>query len=300
MSAIVASGNQEGAARVLSLYRPEYGPKATTETTMNDQASNTTPQQNTGTSHIGPITIGRAIAVTAAASLLVGLILGPIISGHPTLGVDTTTAPEHTITVSSNGQVSVAPDVADVVIGVMAQKLTVAEAQSAAATSMTAVIAAVKKAGVDAKDIVTVNISLNPVYDYGTNGAVARLVGYQFANTIQVTVRDIKSVAPVVDDSMAAGATTVNGITFRVGDPKASQSQARGLAMADARAKADALAQAAGVSVKGVANITETSSQPTPVYYPAAGAAKAESVSTPIQTGTTDITIQVTVTYLIG
>jgi len=268
---------------------------------MNDQASNTTPQQNTGTSHIGPITIGRAIAVTAAASLLVGLILGPIISGHPTLGVDTTTAPEHTITVSSSGVVSVAPDVADVVIGVMAQKLTVAEAQSAAATSMTAVIAAVKKAGVDAKDIVTVNISLNPVYDYGTNGAVARLVGYQFANTIQVTVRDIKSVAAVVDDSMAAGATTVNGITFRVGDPKASQSQARGLAMADARAKADALAQAAGVSVKGVANITETSSQPTPVYY-AAGtdAVKAQSVSTPIQTGTTDITIQVTVTYLIG
>src|SRR5450759_3208230 len=279
MSAIVASGNQEGAGRVLSLYRAEYGPKATTETKMNDQTSNTTPQQNTGTSHIGPITIGRAIAVTAAASLLVGLILGPIISGHPTLGVDTTTAPEHTITVSSNGQVSVAPDVADVVIGVMAQKLTVAEAQSAAATSMTAVIAAVKKAGVDAKDIVTVNISLNPVYDYGTNGAVARLVGYQFANTIKVTVRDIGKEAAVVDDSMAAGATTVNGITFRVGDPKASQSQARGLAMADARAKADALAQAAGVSVKGVANITEISSQPTPVYYPAAGAVKAQSVS---------------------
>jgi len=269
---------------------------------MNDQPSNTTPQQNTGTSHIGPITIGRAIAVTAAASLLVGLILGPIISGHPTLGADPTTSPEHTVTVSSNGVVSVAPDVADVVIGVMAQKLTVADAQSSAATSMSSVIAAVKKTGVDAKDIVTVNISLNPVYDYNTNGAAPRLVGYQFANTIKVTVRDISKVAAVVDDSMAAGATSVNGITFRVGDPKAAQGQARGLAMTDARAKADALAQAAGVSVKGVASITETSSQPTPIFYAAGAldAAKAQSVSTPIQTGTTDITIQVTVTYLIG
>ncbi|HEX7611848.1 MAG TPA: SIMPL domain-containing protein [Candidatus Limnocylindrales bacterium] len=269
---------------------------------MNDQASNPTPQHSTGTSRIGPITIGRAIAVTAAASLLVGLILGPIISGRATLAADPTTPPEHTVTVSSNGVVSVAPDVADVVIGVMAQKVTVAEAQTAAATSMTSVIAAVKKTGVDAKDIVTVNISLNPVYDYNTNGAAPRLVGYQFANTIKVTVRDISKVAAVVDDSMAAGATTVNGITFRVGDPKAAQGQARGLAMTDARAKADALAAAAGVSVKGVANITETSSQPTPIYY-AAGtldAAKAQSVSTPIQTGTTDITIQVTVTYLIG
>ena len=269
---------------------------------MNDESS-TTPHQNTGTGHIGPITIGRAIAVTAAASLLIGLILGPIISGHPTLGADpTATASEHTIAVSGNGVVSVAPDVADVVIGVMAQKPTVAEAQSSATTSMTSVIAAVKKTGVDAKDIVTVNISLNPVYDYNTNGAAPRLVGYQFANTIKVTVRDIGKVAAVVDDSMAAGATSVNGITFRVGDPKAAQGQARGLAMTDARAKADALAQAAGVSVKGVASITETSSQPTPIFYAAGAldAAKAQSVSTPIQTGTTDITIQVTVTYLIG
>src|SRR5664280_129548 len=263
---------------------------------MNDQASNTTPQQNTGTRRIGPITIGRAIALTAAASLLVGLILGPIISGHPTLAADPTTTPDHTVTVSSSGVVSVAPDVADVVIGVLAQKPTVAEAQSAAATSMTSVIAAVKKTGVDAKDIVTVNISLNPVYDYCTNGTNPRLTGYQFANTIKVTVRDISKVAAVVDDSMTAGATSVNGITFRVGDPKSAQGQARGLA------KADALAQAAGVSVKGVASITETSSQPTPIYYTAGAldAAKAQSVSTPIQTGTTDITIQVTVTYLIG
>jgi uncharacterized protein YggE len=294
------------------MYHAEFGPKATTETTMNDQPSNTTTDHDTiarpdldraSTSRIGPITIGRAIAVTAAASLLVGLILGPIISGHPTLGADPTTAvPEHTVTVSSSGVVSVAPDVADVVIGVMAQKVTVAEAQTAAATSMTSVIAAVKKTGVDAKDIVTVNISLNAVYDYNTNGAAPRLVGYQFANTIKVTVRDIGKVAAVVDDSMAAGATSVNGIIFRVGDPKAAQGQARGLAMTDARAKADALATAAGVSVKGVVSITETSSQPTPVFYTAGAmdAAKAQSVSTPIQTGTTDITIQVTVTYLIG
>ena len=155
---------------------------------MNDQASNDTHEQKPTTTarpdidhpggrHIGPITIGRAIAVTAAASLVVGLILGPIISGHPTLGADPSGSPEHTVTVSSNGVVSVAPDVADVVIGVMAQKPTVAGAQSAAATSMTSVIAAIKKTGVDPKDIVTVNISLNPVYDYGTNGANPRLDG---------------------------------------------------------------------------------------------------------------------------
>jgi uncharacterized protein YggE len=72
------------------------------------------------------------------------------------------------------------------------------------------------------------------------------------------------------------------------------------MAMADARTKADALAQAAGVTVKGVATISEVSvSSPITYYAPTAGVAK-DSVSTPIQTGTTDVTIQVTVSYLIG
>jgi uncharacterized protein YggE len=251
--------------------------------------------------HLGPITLGRAIAVTAAASLLVGIILGPIVSGRATQAADTSGAPEHVVTVSGIGEVSVAPDVADVVIGVMVQKPTVAEAQSGAATSMSAVIAAVKGNGVDAKDIVTINLSLSPVYDYGSSGSTPRLVGQQFTNTVKVTVRNLANVAAVVDDAIAAGATTIGGISFRVNDPKTVEAQARQLAMADARARADALTSPAGVSVKGVAQITETTSQTPPMYYSGAlDAAKAASVSTPIQTGTTDIVVQVTVSYLIG
>ena len=250
---------------------------------------------------LGPITFGRAIAVTAAASLLVGLVAGPILSNHPALAADPSATQEHTVTVSGTGEISVAPDVADVVLGVMAQKPTAAEAQSAAATSMTAVAAAVKKSGVADKDIVTINLNLSPVYDYGSGSSAPRLTGYQYANTVKVTVRIITSVASVVDGAVAAGATTVSGISFRLDDPKAVQAQARQLAMNDARTKADALASAAGVSVKGVATIAEAAVQTNPVYYSGAlDQAKVASVSTPIQTGTTDIVVQVTVSYLIG
>jgi uncharacterized protein YggE len=251
--------------------------------------------------HAGPVTVGRAIALTAAASLLVGIMVGPIMGGHPALAANPSTGTEHTVTVSGTGEISVAPDVADVVIGVMVQKPTVAEAQSAAATAMTSVLAAIKKDGVADKDITTVNLSLTPVYDYSSGGSAPKLVGQQFANTVQVTVRDLKSVASVVDDSTSAGATTIAGITFRLNDPKSVQAQARQLAMADARSKADALTFAANVSVTGVSTITETTAQTNPIYYGAAlDAAKAQSVSTPIQTGTTDIVVQVTVSYLIG
>jgi uncharacterized protein YggE len=245
----------------------------------------------------GIVTTGRALAVTAAAALVVGLVVGPIISGHPTLAADPTTSPvEHTVTVSGSGAVSVAPDVADVVLGVQITKPTVAEAQSAAATAMSAVIAAIKKDGVDAKDIVTVNLSLSPVYDY--NSSPAKLTGQQFVNVVKVTVHDINRIAAIVDDAVSAGATTIQGIVFRVDNPKNVATQARQIAMQDARAKADALASSAGVSVKGVASITETSSS-TPIYYPSATMDKALA-STPIQTGTTDVIVNVTVSYLIG
>jgi uncharacterized protein YggE len=249
----------------------------------------------------GPLTLGRAIALTAAASLLVGIIVGPIINDHAAVAADPTGTPEHTVTVSGSGESSVAPDVADVIIGVAITKPTVAEAQSAAATSMTSVIAAIKKDGVDPKDILTVNLSLTPVYDYSNTGSAPRLVGQQYSNTIKVTVRDLKSVASVVDDTVAAGATTIQGITFRLNDPKPVQAQARQLAMSDARAKADALASAAGVSVKGVASISETTTT-SPVAYGGVALDKAASaqVATPIQSGTTDVVVDVTVSYLIG
>ena len=251
----------------------------------------------------GPVTFGRAIAVTAAASLLVGIIVGPIISGHPTHRRRSRPArPEHTVTVSGAGQVSVAPDVADVVLGVSITKPTVAEAQSAAATSMAAVVAAIKKDGVDDKDIVTVNLSLSPVYDYSSNGSAPRLVGQQFTNTVKVTVRDLgRPWRRSWTTPSPPGPRRSRASRFRLNDPKTVQAQARQLAMADARAKADALTSAAGVSIKGVASISETTST-TPIVYSRSTRleAAAAQVSTPIQTGTTDVVVPVTVSYLIG
>ena len=55
------------------------------------------------------------------------------------------------------------------------------------------------------------------------------------------------------------------------------------------------------MAITGVATISEVTSSPV-TYYPTAAAlgAAAAPQSTPIQTGTTDITVQVTVSYLIG
>jgi uncharacterized protein YggE len=243
------------------------------------------------------LTMGRAVAVTAAAALLVGIVLGPIIADNHTRGADST-APEHVISVSGTGVVSVAPDTADISLGVSVARPTAKEARAAAAAAMEGVIASIKKNGVADKDIVTTNVSLSPVYDY--TGSTRRLTGYEFGNTVKATVRDLDKVPAVIDEAVAAGATTVYGISFRLDDPTAQGTKARELAMADARAKADVLARTAGVQIKGVAAISEITSSYTPVYYNAAAEADKAGASTPIQSGTTEIRIQVTVAYLIG
>jgi uncharacterized protein YggE len=117
-----------------------------------------------------------------------------------------------------------------------------------------------------------------------------------------VTVRDLDKLGDAIDNALAAGATSLDGVSFRVADQAAAEQQARQAAMDEAKAKAKTLADAAGVSISGVASISETVAPvPYPVYYgfAAAGAPSAD-VKTPVAAGSTEVTVTVAVVYLIG
>ena len=207
-------------------------------------------------------------------------------------------APDRVLAVTGTGTVSAKPDVADVRLGVSVTRSTVGEAQSAAAAAMRGTLEAIKAAGVAADDIATTTVSLGPIYEYPTTGG-QKLVGYQFSNQVSATVRDLAAIPTVIDGAIAAGANTVDGVTFRVNASAAAESQARTAAMADARSRADALAVAAGVRIIGVASITETSS-PAPMPIAFGGNTAKDFAATPISAGTADIVVSVSVSYLIG
>ena len=240
------------------------------------------------------------LAAGAFAGLALAVAFGPALTMRPARAVDPATTPEHTISVSGIGRITTVPDVADVRVGVMITRTKVRDAQSAAATAMQAVIAALRKAGIADKDVQTTSLSLQPVYTYPSNGNAPRLTGYQIVNAVQATVRKLDTISDVIDGALAAGATTLDGITFRVDDPSAAEAQARDAAMKNARARADALSKAAGVSITGVSSISEQSgSVPVPMPYLAAGAALDKAASTPVQVGTNEVDVSVTVVYLI-
>lgn len=250
-----------------------------------------------------PVTRAGWLAAGFGIGLVLAALLAPALAPHGTLAVNPAATPnEQTISVSGTGRVIISPDIADVSIGVTAVKPTVKAARAAAAASMTAVIAALKKVGIADADIQTTTLSLQPSYDYSSNQVPPRITGYSLSNQVAVTVRNLDKIGDVIDSSLAAGATSVDGVTFRVNDPAAAESQARQQAMTQARAKAQTLASAAGVSIAGVASISEASSTtPPPVYYDksmAAGAAP--SVPTPIQAGTNEVDVTVSVVYVIN
>jgi uncharacterized protein len=243
-------------------------------------------------------TLATGIAVGAIAAAIAGSAFG---GPRSALGAENTTPKEHTISVTGTGRVVVTPDVADLRIGVVVTRPTVKEARSLAAAQMTRVIAALKKLGIADRDIQTSGLSLTPNYTYPANGGTPRLTGYTLSNAVSVTVRDLDKIGDAVDDSLAAGATTLDSVAFRVEDPAKAQQQAREQAMAQAKAKAQTLASSAGVSIAGVASISESSATPPPpIYYGAAAGAAVRDTATPVQVGTNEILVTVNVEYLIG
>jgi uncharacterized protein YggE len=207
--------------------------------------------------------------------------------------------PARVIAVSGTGRVSGTPDQATLTIGVQITAPTLAEATQQASANMTKVLDAIKKQGVDPKDIQTSTYSVNPITNY-KEGQPPQITGYQVMNVVTITVQDLAKVGSILDAGMSAGANYLGGVSFGIADPKPLQTEARTAAVQDAQRKAQTLAQAAGVKVGRVLSITEGASYtPPPVPYRSAMAADAVAPG-PVQAGSLEITSNVDMRFEIA
>jgi uncharacterized protein YggE len=202
-----------------------------------------------------------------------------------------------TIVVSGTGRVAVQPDVGDLRLGVTVAKPTVEAARGEAAATMEAILRAVDGAGIARADVRTVMLSVQPRYDY-RDGRSPVLTGYEVANLVEISVRDLAVLGDVIDATLAAGATSMDALTFRLADPASAEREARRQAMREARSRADVLAEAAGLTIEGVIDIIE--GQPVRPPVPVAKVermALATDAPTPVEAGMLEIAVTVSVTY---
>jgi uncharacterized protein YggE len=242
---------------------------------------------------------GPAVAASLA---LCGLLLGAVqASSGPAAAHDdrcTVSSNYTSLYLNGHGSVKLKPDTAAVTVGVDVVRPTLAAAQNVATEQATAIIDAVKAAGVAEEDIQTANFSVNIVYDYDKTPAT--IEGYQVSNQVNVTIRNLDSVGAILDAVVAAGANNIYGISFFVNDPTAAASQARVLAMQDARQKADEIAAASDLVVCRISSISESYSPVAPpvVYEERAVAADmAAAAPVPVQAGTSEVVVDVQVNF---
>jgi uncharacterized protein YggE len=204
-----------------------------------------------------------------------------------------------TLNLSAYGETRVAPDMATINLGVMTEGKTAAAAMAANAQKMTAVMAALKRAGIAEKDIQTSGLNLNAQYAYVPN-VPPKLSGYQASNQVTVSVHDLTRLGAAVDATVSAGANQVNGVSFGLSDPTTAENAAREAAVKALTAKAELYAKATGHTITRLISLSEGGGYSAPPPMPVMMMKRemmADAAASPVAPGELRVRIDVSGLY---
>jgi uncharacterized protein YggE len=204
-----------------------------------------------------------------------------------------------TLSVSGEGTITAAPEIASLRVGVTSESKTAREASQENADKMGRVVAALRKAGIPEDKIQTVQLTVEPAYDYNEGQQVLR--GFQARNVVEARTRDLERLGEILDAVIQVGGNTVEGIGFELEDPGAAQTRALTRAVDDARRKAEALAKAAGVELGDIQEIAAAyGGGPIPLPMPRLASMEARMEAAPpppVAPGELTVTASVQVVY---
>lgn len=235
-------------------------------------------------------------ALLIAATLASALSLTPLAA----LAADDQTP---RIMVTGTGSVNVEPDMAVVSLGVTKQEKTARAALDANTAAMADILAAMKAAGIEERDLQTSNFSIQPQYIYpkssSGNDNRPRIDGYIVRNSLTVRIRDLSTIGDVLDASVSLGVNDGGNLVFTNDDPQNAISEARAKAMKNAIEKASTLTSSAGVKLGDIIEISEQSfrNQPRPIAQARMMEMAAESAPVPIAAGENSYEVSVNVTF---
>ena len=205
----------------------------------------------------------------------------------------------NSIQVSGQGSISAKATQASITLGAWTEDPVAAEAVEDNAVIMNSIIDAVMELGIEEDDIKTVTYSVSTNYDWESR----TVKGYRVTNMIQITVVDIDMVGEVIDTAAAAGANNIQGISFGISDEEAEAlaNDAYVLALQNAQAKADLIANTLELEITGVLFVSESSYTPYAPYrsYAEASMDGGFAAPTPIIEGSLSVSVSVQVVFSI-
>jgi hypothetical protein len=230
------------------------------------------------------------------AALMLGAAALPSVASAQQSTINQTIAGTR-LDINATGEVSRVPDVAIVSAGVVSRSATATGALQDTADRMSRVLAALKRAGIEDRDIQTSNVSLNPEYRYVENQP-PQLVGYSASNNVTVRFRDIRNSGKILDALVGQGANQINGPTLTVDKPEGALDEARAKAVALGRARAELYAHSLGLRVVRVVSVNESgATYPIPPPVPMYARADMAQSKTSIEPGEQKLQVNLTMTF---
>ena len=202
------------------------------------------------------------------------------------------------VAVSGEGKVKVAPDQASISISIETKGTKAEEVKRENDKKMDAILKFIKKSNIAAEDFQTQRISLNPNYDYEK-----KKYNYIATQTVQILLRDLSKYDVLMEGLVNEGINRIDNVEFKSSKLTQLQSDARKLAMKEAKAKAEDFVSVLGQKVGKAILISDNSQSyhPQPRMY-AMKSSMAMDESAPRETlaiGEIEITVNVSVNFVL-
>jgi len=147
------------------------------------------------------------------------------------------------ITVTGTAEIRVAPDEAILTVGVDSHDRELAAAKMQNDARVKKALAVAHEAGIGEKDIQTSALTLGPNY---SEEKIPKLLGYDASQTITFSLKDLSKYEALMTNLLQAGINRVEGVQFRISEPRKFKDEARAQAIRAAREKAAAMAAELG------------------------------------------------------
>jgi len=202
------------------------------------------------------------------------------------------------INVSGEGKVKVVPDQATLAVTVETKGNNAKDVKKQNDEKIEAVLKYIKKMNLAPADYKTQLVSLNPQYDYEK-----KKHSYNATQTIEILVRDLAKYDELMDGLVDQGINRIDAVTFQSSKLAQYQSEARKLAMKEAKVKAEDYVSVFGQKVGRAMTITDNSQTyyPQPMYAAMKTMEMSDAIA-PRQTlavGEINITANVTVSFIL-
>jgi uncharacterized protein YggE len=185
-----------------------------------------------------------------------------------------------TVSVSGSGEVAAEPDMAYVTLGIEARRPTLAEARAEVSAAVDRVLRLTRDLRIDPKYVNATRLNVQPEYNWNPKDRKRVPIGYLVTRNVQVELRELDQLGPLLERAVDAGANQVSGPVLDSSRRKELGREAMGKAVDDARLNAETLARAAGVRLGPVRTMNGGVSGP-PIAMYRAQVAMADAAAAP-------------------